>query len=317
MGLLDRALIVDKKEETFSPDVGKMMNSLQLISAGIEFPSILFSHIVKEFHITKGALLLPQENLSFVPWAETGFDRTTSRRIRIPEILLDGIKENESYNFIELKNSEIDILKDYFSFREYSVTESVTIIPLIADDQIIAILLICSGDILNLSSEAKLTIFNNLSDSAAPLLFSKRESVFSKFELITDNEVNIDKAVGKFINNQKNSSFLLLSISLEEFIRFMRNKDSNAIAFRLKQDILRLVKTLIAENGEVINGTKDSLIILLKASRIAEAEMFVHQIGLSLSYFYKISTSDFKPDFHVKKYPEDGNTAEELTAELL
>lgn len=314
MGLLDKALILDKEEEVFSPHIEKMMCSLQLASAGIEFPSLLFSHIIKELKITKGALLLPQEKSAFVPWAEIGFDRTTSRRIRIPESIINTIKNSNSYKIITLKDSQIDLLKEFFSFREYSVTEQVIIIPFMARKEIIAFLLISEGEILQQQTEYIQKIFEQVSFSAGPLLYSKRENIFNKLKSISGNENDIDNSVNGFIQSNKSSEFFLLSVSIGEMIELISNKDTNAISFRIKQDIFRLIKTLLAENGEVIFGNNNSIIILTKA---AEAEMIIHQIGLSLNHFYQISTSDFKPKYLVKKYPDDGQTAEELTLNLL
>lgn len=322
MGLLDKALVlddVDIKEERssgfFSPDIQRIMNTLSSTTSGIDFPSTLFAQIKNEFEITKGALLLPEENLHFVPWAETGFDRTTSRRIRIPQTIIEKIHVNNSYKLIELSKSEIEVMSDYFSFREFSVTESVLIAPLYSEKQLVAIVFISQGSIMSESRENKIKLFSALSDKAGPLLFNKRESILNKMEEFGHDDTK-EKIIDGFIGELKDSGFLLLSIQLSSFIQYIMDNGANSISFRIKQDILRLIKTLVSNKGEVINSENNSVILLLKAGRIEEAELFIHQIGLSLCFFYKITTDNYKPEYTILKYPDDGGTASELLQTL-
>ncbi len=317
MGLLDRALVIDNREVLFSPDIDKMINSLNAEAKGLDFPSTLFSRIVKEFQITKGALLLPQLDSPFVPWAEIGFDRTTSRRIRIPDSLLTNIKNSQTYQYLELNNSEIEQMKEYLSFREYSVTKTVIIAPLFAERSLMALLVISEGEIFKQSTGFKQRVFEKLSYEAGQLLSSKRDSIINKLESITADGDSPEVTVERYINDSSIESFLLLSFSIGEYISFIIKKDSNALSFRIKQDILRLVKTLISDRGEVFNGGADSILILLKAARKEEAEMFVHQINLSLSLFFKITLNGFKPQYIIRKYPDDSIKTEELISNFL
>jgi hypothetical protein len=319
MGLLDKALVLDvpvirdeREKISFCPDINNIINSITSISSGLEFPSILFTQLKNEFHIRKGALLLPEEEYHFVPWAKTGFDRTTSSRIRIPETIINRIKENETYHIIELLNSEIEIMSDYFSFREFSVTKSLLMAPLFFQNQLVAIVFITEGEILNQSFQEKEKLFSSLSEKAGPLLFGKRESILNKMEEFDQDEKTSQKIIETYIEKHKNSSFILLSIKLNNLIDIILNTKENSIGYRIKQDILRLIKTLISQKGKVIDNGKNSVLLLLSDSRIEEAELFVHQIGLSLNYFYKINNDKFKPEYTIKKFPNDGNTAEEL-----
>lgn len=317
MGLLDRALVIENRVVLFSPDIDKMVYSLSTEEKGLNFPSTLFSCIVDEFQITKGALLLPLEGSPFVPWAEIGFDRTTSRRIRIPDSLLILIKNSQIYKYLEMNSSEIELMKEYLSFREYSVTKSMIVAPIFAESSLMGLLVISEGEIFNQSAGFKQRIFKKLSDKAGQLLSSKRESILNKLDTISTNGNTAEVTVKKYIDDSTIESFLLLSFSISEYIYFITQKDSNALTFRIKQDILRLIKTLISARGEVFNGSVDSILILLKAGRKEEAEMFVHQINLSLSLFFKITLNGFKPQYNIRKYPDDGVITEELILNFL
>lgn len=319
MGLLDKALIIDnstERESVFSPDINRMMASLNSSSTGLDFPGTLFKHLVDEFHIEKGALLLPQDNSPYVPWAETGFDQTTLRRIRIPYSLVESLKNGQFYSFLELEKSDIESLKDYFSFREFSVTAKITIAPLFAEREIIALLFISKGEIADQSTGYKQKILKKLSDEAGPLLFEKRGNIINKLEIMEFNENSVEETISRYIGKHKESVFLLISVSISDFPKHFQDRNMSSLSFRIKQDILRLVKTLISNKGEVYSGDKDTLIIILKGERTVEAEMFVHQIGISMKYFFKITNSDYTPRFQVKKYPDDGKTAEELTSDF-
>jgi len=319
MGLLDKALVLDKPEirdergsSLFSPDIDKIISSLSSISSGLDFPSTLFTRLKNEFHINKGALLLPEEDFHFVPWAETGFDRTTSSRIRIPRDIIEEIKRQKKCSILELFDSEMEVMSDFFSFREFSVTDYILLAPLFSEKQLVAILFITEGDILSKSKEEKQFLFRSLSDKAGPLLFSKRESILSKMEGFSHGDDTDEIAIDSFIKKHNSSSFILLTLQLNGLIDIILDKEKNSIPFRIKQDIMRLLKTLVSNKGEVINSDNNSVILLLNGSRIEEAELFVHQIGLSISYFYKITGNHFKPEYSVKKFPEDGNSAAEL-----
>lgn len=317
MGLLDRALVIDNRELIFSPDINKMINSLNAEAKGLDFPSTLFSRIVKEFQITKGALLLPQEDSPFVPWAEIGFDRTTSRRIRIPDSLLINIKNSDTYQYLELNSSEIEQMKEYLSFREYSVTKSVIIAPLFSNNSLLALLVISESEVFKQTASFKQHTFKKLSDKAGLLLANKRDSIINKLESISADGDTPSESIQKYIIDSSIESFFLLSFSISDYISSITEKDSNALAFRIKQDILRLVKTLISDKGDVFNGGVHSILIILKADRIEEVEMFVHQIKLSLSFFFKITLNGLKPQYDIRKYPDDGINTEELISDFL
>lgn len=320
MGLLDKALILDKpsiikekkKSNFFSPDIDKMIDSLSTITSGLDFSSILFSQLKKELHIYKGALLLPEEELHFVPWAETGFDRTTTSRIRIPQNILESIQNDSDYRIIQLTNSDIEVMSDYFSFREFSVTDSLVLAPLFSEKQLVAILFITEGDILLKSDIEKQNLFRTISEKVGPILFSKRESIFSKMKELDLKEENTENAINSFIERNCKSPFLLLTLSLQNLIDIILKNEKNTVPFRIKQDILRLLQTMLTSKGELISSENNSVILLLKESRVEEAELLIHQIGLSLNYFYKISKNLFKPEYSLKRYPENGNSAEEL-----
>ncbi|MBI9100593.1 MAG: hypothetical protein JEY91_19105 [Spirochaetaceae bacterium] len=312
MGLLNKALIIDNREDYFSPDIQSMMSSLDSINNGLDFPSVLFSHIMDALHIHKGALLLPEDEFSFIPWAETGFDKTTSRRIRIPRSLLEIIRRKDSYDFFELYGTELDTMRDFFSFREFSVTDLILFAPILFENQLMAILLISQADVLNRNHADKKDIFKELSDSTGPLLFNRREIILNKLEEISLDNDNFEEILNQYIDQYKNSSFLGLTLFIDQFIVFLNKKNYSSVPQRIKQDILRLLKTLIAQRGDVFNYSKDSFIILLKKGRVEEAELFVHQIGLSLCYFYKVSSSDFKPVYNIIRFPEDKQSFREL-----
>lgn len=311
MGLLDKALTIES-----TPSIDSMVESLKSAGIGLDFPSVFFTRFTDLFSIKKGALLLPEEDGKFVPWSVRGFDQTTSRRIRIPDDLMGSLKNSENFSYIELKDSEIDLMKNYFSFREYSVTETLLISPIFADTQLIALLFISEGQLLVEESHNKKEFLKNLSDAVGPLLHSRRETIVSKFEGVQFSSSDLADKISRFISEDETSPFIVLSLSLESFIAKLMNNDPSSIRFRIMQDILRLVKTMIAEKGEVYNKGNDQLIILIKGDRETEAELLVHQIGLSLGYFFKIDTSGLSLSHSMISYPRDGQTAKELVSQI-
>ena len=316
MGLLEKALVVDAGS-SFYPNIHKMIKVLESEQLGLDFPSSLFSHLKRDFQIIKGALFLPETDSHFVPWAETGFDRTTSRRIRIPPSIIKEIQLWDTFNIMELSGTKLEIMRDFFSFREFSVTEKVLIAPILSEKKIIAVLFITDSEILSSPQDEVIIFFETLSREAGPLLLRKRESVLNKLDTIAVKEENPETAINHYIEQMNDKKFLLVSVELIEFIKSIKESDPDSITFRIKQDIVRLIKTLISDKGKVIDTGGSTILILLKGEKDKEAELFVHQIGLSLGYFYKQNIRDFKPDYSIKTYPADGITAEKLLDEIL
>ncbi|MCG8484337.1 MAG: hypothetical protein MJA31_13575, partial [Clostridia bacterium] len=247
MGLLDKALGVEKDAGEFGSAIGSLARELQSESNGLDFPAVLFSRISKALSIRKGALLLPEKEGKFVPWSIKGFDETTSRRIRIPDSLIQSIWDSPSYSFIELKGSEIDLMKDYFSFREYSVAKSILIAPIKAEKEILALLFICESDISGRENHIKRKLLSQLSQTSGPLLKNRREKIVGKFEDL-GREMGgeeLQEKINQYLRNVDSDKFLLISLSLSSFIDYLEKKDAGAIRYRLMQDILRLINTLI------------------------------------------------------------------------
>lgn len=323
MGLLDKALTLEtegekhvKNASPFSPDISSLFDTISADAKALDFPSVLFSRIIEALKIEKGALLLADENGRYVPWAVQGFDQTTSRRIRIPETLLTTLNNRDRYTFVELKDAEIDLLKDFFSFREYSVTKSVLIAPIKSEELIIGLLFISEGAFLLRDYNLKKEILNQLSESAGLLLESRRQNIVSKLENLPDGRDDIKDILYRNITKDRDKPFLLLTVSVDELISLIHSRDKGAIDFRIMQDIHRLVKTLIGDRGEVAAKDSKSFFVCLDSSRNEEAELFIHQIGLSLGYFFKVDSSSFKPLWDLVAYPADGATAEDLLKHL-
>ncbi|MBB6478902.1 hypothetical protein [Spirochaeta isovalerica] len=321
MGLLDKALTLETEKNAeiesslhFNPNLESLYNRLNTSTKGLDFPSLLFGGLVNELQIQKGALLLPDESHVFTPWAVEGFDQTTSRRIRIPDSLLPSLNK-EHFNYVELQNTEIDLLKDFFSFREYSVTSRVILVPLKNNSQVIAVLFITEGNLLNQDRRTLNDLFENISRTAGSLLKEKRDSILLRLEDVTNEHNDISTFLKERISSDS-SPFLLLSLKLDSFMDKIKSNDRNSVEFRMIEDILRLVKTLLGGRGSVTIKDSRSLYVLLGSSRQEEAELFIHQIGLSLSYFYKLDNSLFKPVWKMVRFPEDGSSEQDLIQQL-
>lgn len=317
MGLLDRALTLEspEKDSLFSPNLEKMFLQLSESSEGLDFPSQLHSVLRREFNISKGALLLPDANKLFIPWAITGFDQTTSRRIRIPHNIIISFQDDNSSVFIELKNDEIKPLKDYFSFREYSVTSHILISIIETCNRIVAVLFVTEGEILNQSVQVKEDLLLKLSELAGPLLLEKRENILNKFSEKKSKGENLESIIKTWIDIER-KNFLLIKINIESFLNEIRKKDGGSIKVRLMEDIKRLVMTLIGDRGELSSIDSNSFAIIIGSSRPEEADLFIHQIGLSLSFFYKIDNKLFNPICQILNYPADGENAIELIQKI-
>lgn len=316
MGLLNKAISAEKESAVSSPQISSIINALNSADSGLDFPTVLFTKAAEEFSISKGALLLPEKDGNFIPWSVIGYDETTSRRIRIPESLINSIKDSSAYSFIELRDSEINLMKDFFSFREYSVTKSVLIAPLKAENKIIALLFVNEGNILDFTNKVKREMLEELSVKAGPLLHSKREKIVTKFESFQRDVNDISLVIKQFSQESENKSFLVISYSVKDFLEHLTSKDPSVIAFRIMQDIRNLTTTMLSGKGIVSSHGSDKLIFLINGERKEEAELLIHQIGLSLGYFFKTETKEINFPYTILSYPHECSSLEEIIQKL-
>jgi hypothetical protein len=154
----------------------EVLTAIAALQAGIELPSRLFTALAALLGLRKGALLLYDPvRLVYAPWAVLGYDQTTLHRMRIP------LGANDAWN--ALANGSPLILsgapaiaafQQYFSSREISGVGRLILVPFIAEEKLIAVLLVTDIDSPLARDEDLVTCLARASEAGAPRVYKAR-----------------------------------------------------------------------------------------------------------------------------------------------
>ncbi len=256
----------------------------------------------------------------FLPWASTGYDKTTGHRLRLPSNLLEEISILSENKPKLIKKSSLDLFKQFFSMREFSILERMAIVPLRYDDQTAGILLITDAGILSLSDDEVVQILTDISNEAGNILFSSRQQKLEKLQF-SDKEQSIDpyQTLSAYIEDAKSSGkhVRILLIDLTNFENQLKDTLQDADAFRINQDLYKIVASMIPEQGEVIHIAYSKLLIFLPGRTLIDPNLLLHQMKLALKRFFHVQDDLPEIESFVRSFPEDGEDENELLKGLL
>ena len=152
MGLLGKASPIPKAgKKKNPPDKPPATSELKARLAGLEpsmfIPVSIFDEIVRVIRIRYGAFLLsdPVDGV-LAPWALTGFDSTTRRRLRIPRQIVLRNSRLKQGHIVHLSGKHRSLLQPFFSVREFSLLNSIFLCPVVKEGRLIALLVLASDD---------------------------------------------------------------------------------------------------------------------------------------------------------------------------
>ena len=299
----------------------QLLSGITSLSGGIESVAELFSLVRDFFKLSKSAILLYDPlRMVFSPWASAGLDQTTLHRLRIP------LGFNKNFNrvangevLVFKKSGQIKEFNSFFSARENSAVNQLIFVPFIADNKLIAILLIIKMEtIINLETPG---ILKEVSLVAAPHIYQAREKKLNnlgdgKIATFESLQSRVDELIDKC--GKRNMSLVLIKISIEHLINTVLKYNEFIDSFRLKEDLYRITGSLLADIGEVFRLDSNNLILLVSEMQITDPALLLHQLAISLGTFFEILKTEQSMGFDEKimVYPEDGDSSEKLLSDL-
>ena len=253
---------VESKPLTWAERQQRLWAGLRKIEDGIESPGRLFSLLKEELELERAALLLYDPvRMTFAPWAVHGFDETTRHRLRIPLGANEPMNRLAAGKVFLLSNPEdIQPFQQFFSFREFSTLSNLLLLPFISENKFMGLLLAANP------VHTDLELFNTLSTRAAAQLYEAREKHLEGAKRDTPHRPeSLRESVHAALQTslEKDRSPLMIQINTSSLVQAARKRNPYIDAFRLNQDISRVVLSLFQPLGSVFQIDSERMLILV------------------------------------------------------
>lgn len=283
---------------------------IEEIRASAEAPVRFFSEYARAAGLNKGALLLyDSERELYAPWAITGFDVTTTHKLRIP---LFTVNDHFSPLTAFRGNREkAEFLRDYFSVREFDSIEELLVIPFHRNDSVIGLLLIaearCSYDDQVDFLLSKLDVLSSFMYESRELFYTKPAgTVYSHDQAYDETEALIEKT------RREQNNLLVIKLDIQSIIEHLSSRLDRADSYRLRKDVLSLISSMVRGSGKVIHSTDSHAILLIETKSLTQGRLLLHQIYNRLNGFFSLNEALPALSSSERVLSRDGDTAKSL-----
>jgi len=312
---LERLLAV--KTGDLTGNIKKIFREISRLPDGIEAPARLFSILKENLHLEKAALLLYDPyRMVFAPWAASGYDKTTLRKLRLPlGFNRDFNRVAEGETLLLSEQAELLEFQRCFSAREFSGMDHLAFTPFIYEGKLLAALLITHTPRLATAENRKL--LDEISQQAAPLIFRFREK---KLESLKRDSLERPELQGERMQSliqtsrEKDIPIVLIKVSLEKIAGTITGKNPYLDPFRLQEDLAGIIATLLHDIGSVQPLDPGHLLILVCDPAEIDSRLLLHHLELTVkSFFYELS-GEASLDFNAQVKTLHGDEADEIDA---
>jgi hypothetical protein len=305
---LERLLAV--KGGDLTGDIKKIFREISHLPDGIEAPARLFSIFKENLHLEKAALLLYDPyRMVFAPWAASGYDKTTLRKLRLPlgfNRHFNRVAEGETLLISE--RAELLEFQRCFSAREFSGMDHLAFTPFIYEGKLLAALLVTHAPGLATAENHKL--LDEISQQAAPLIFRFREKKLESLKRDSLESPELPSLIQA--SREQDIPIVLIKISLEKIAGIITGKNPYLDPFRLQEDLAGVIATLLHDIGSVRPLDPGHLLILVCDPAEIDSRLLLHHLELTVkSFFYELS-GEASLDFHAQVKTLHGEEADEI-----
>ncbi len=309
-----------------------VLRELNDIPASIEAPAHIFAMLKRNLTLQKAALLLPDpEEQVYVPWTITGFDLTTQRRLHISEETAYSLFPNRVPVMLLFSGDETRQLQNCFSVREFGTIKRIVLCSFFYEARLLAILVITETPFFALDPTILQVMYSAFEDGISRLLFSSREARISRIQLpllFTYEQLSPMAHEALRENPDRQPEVLFLQFNPETAVARILEQARESDRYRVRQDVLRILNTLIAGLGKVFVLPKNQLLLMRteqfperagtetdRNPHLLDVELLVHQINQRLKQFFtELQGYDNAVSCRLVIYPRDSADMEELTA---
>lgn len=266
----------------------EVLTAIAALRSGVELPSRIFTALTTLLGVRKGALLLYDPvRLVYAPWAVQGYDQTTMHRMRIP------LGANDAWNALANGSplvlagaSAIAPFQQYFSSREFSAVGRLILTPFIADEKLIAVLLLSQVDSPLDGQDELVACLARAAEAGAPRVYEARSARVAAVgatgarpepPALRDEPSRFVASIGA-----SRKTVLLLCLSLEEYSKGILAAHEHLDPFRLHEDLSYFLGSFLSDVGKVLSVRQGRFIFALPDFDASGLDLFIHQLSLFL-----------------------------------
>lgn len=275
------------------------------IPRGLEAAGYAFSILKETLHLHKAAMLLNDAPRDvFAPWALCGFDETTARRLRLPVDLLDRyarLREGEA--LVIERTAGMPDVQELFSSREYDTLERIVILPFCHQERLVSLLLVADSD-HRLDRRFFLEEFSQrVAPATAEILSQSRDE---KLPEPTDVSLASNTPLREEISQlerratAENTALLIVRMSIGRLVEHLCRMNTYIEKYRLRQDLLMILGTMISGLGRVRTLDPDRVLFLVHEIDEPDGDLLVHQVSGMLAWFFPEAGDMSEVDFQQK-----------------
>ncbi len=300
MGLLDRARTLDENialKETDDP-VGfarSVVGSLRHSPDHIDYPAGVFKAFKSLIGFSKGSLMLPDyHGKEFYPWITVGFDRTTTRRLRIP---FDFKKLNNNDSIL-IDNIAAGELTQMLSNRENGLSSRILIIKMNFQDIASALLFTTDCPWIGKPDSEMLSAIQILADEFEPGIRKSRMTANP------DSEEEIS-GLSEWLDSWGAEKATLVTLDITNAINALVNVIPGLELYRGRRDVINLIRHITGRMGRFHDLKDGRVLVLFPPNRLPDHDLYLHQLSRSFaSAFLDLSIPpEFPAEF--RSWPDE------------
>ena len=272
----------------FEDVLEEVLGAIASLRGGVELPSRLFTVLTTLLGVHKGALLLYDPvRLVYAPWAVRGYDQTTLHHMRIP------LGANDAWN--ALANGlplfltgapSLASFQQYFSAREFASISRLVLVPFIAEDKLIAVLLLTEIDSPLAGDDELSACLARAAEAGTPRVHEARAAQIAASGPagVPPDVFTLKDEPGQFLSSLgiSRKTVLLLSLSLEDYAKSVLSAHEHLDPFRLHEDLLYFLGLFLSDVGKVLSVRQARFTIALPEFDPSGLDLFSHQLSMFL-----------------------------------
>ena len=306
MGLLARACTLDDNsysEMTDDPSglAGTIIASFRHSPENIDFPGKVFRAFQTLIGFTKGSLMLPDNHsMEYYPWISVGFDRTSTRRLRIPF----NFPEFEVEDSALLGDIAPDSLAQMLSNREFGLIRKILIIRMGLKESPSALLLTTDCPWAGEISSGMISAIQQLNDHFGDGI--KRSRIMMES---AGTEEIID--LSEWLDSWGMKKATLVTLDVTNAIDTLIETIPGLELYRGRRDVINLLRHITGRMGRLHDLKDGRVLILFPPERLPDHALYLHQLSRSFaSAFHSLpSPPDFPAEFRI--WPDEKDVIEE------
>ncbi len=268
--------------------LSQILAGIGSIQRGIEAPYLAFGILRDLLGISAGALLLPDHaDETLVPFCCASYDFDTQQRLKITPSQLHALPWNGLIDVAE----DVDKWRPFFSIRESEIFGTLFVIPCGSPEE--GLVVISQSPLLNVPS-SQLELLQTAIGSALGkmLLYNRGTMLVGIKPLFLISRPEFPAYLKKSMDNEKS---LILGLPKVQLISAISNGAPGAIPGRLERDCLRVLGSIVHDEGAVSMDEQHFYVIFEDIAEL-DAQILMEQLEFSLQQAFSTQLPDL--DFH-------------------